>query len=220
MPYTYPIDAQAMFEDRTDQFVSFGLAKADVMQVRKSVTDMWRNAPGGWVHEWSKLAAQYANSGEHYLASLAYGCAKFPCLTDSARTNALALQVMEYLATAPTFPLRFERRTLSLTASSGSAIGLPVHLFSTADSYSKAATLILSGGVDTWKMDIHPICVAFAQHAGVNVLAFDQPGTGETPVPLSTDADDVVLGLVRAARSLGNGKVPTWACHSAQISPR
>ena len=51
MAYTYPIDAQAMFEDRTSQFVSFGLPAADVEEMRKAVTDMWINAPGGWVYE-------------------------------------------------------------------------------------------------------------------------------------------------------------------------
>jgi esterase FrsA len=56
-------------------------------------------------------------------------------------------------------------------------------------------------------MDIHGICVAFAQRLGVTVLAFDQPGTGENPAPLTIEADEIVLGLVKQARNIGNGKV-------------
>lgn len=96
MVYIYPIDPQAMFVDRTHQFVSLGLPESEVTQVRGVVTDMWVNGPGGWVYEWSKLASRYADQGEHYMASLAYGCAKFPCLADAARDEALALQVKEY----------------------------------------------------------------------------------------------------------------------------
>jgi hypothetical protein len=46
-----------------------------------------------------------------------------------------------------------------------------------------------------------------AHHLGVTVLAFDQPGAGETPVPLTVEADELVLGLVAEARRVGNGKV-------------
>jgi hypothetical protein len=53
MAYTYAIDPKSMFEDRTAQFVSFGLPEADVTDVAQSVTDMWADASGGWVYEWS-----------------------------------------------------------------------------------------------------------------------------------------------------------------------
>ncbi|HEY4794398.1 MAG TPA: alpha/beta hydrolase, partial [Mycobacterium sp.] len=66
--------------------------------------------------------------------------------------------------------------------------------------------LIASGGVDTWKMDIHPWWVGFTQ-AAVTTLAFDHPGTRETAVPLDEHADAVIRGLADYARTLGNGKV-------------
>ena len=206
MAYTYQIDTNAMFEDRTNQFISFGLSEADVTQVHRAITDMWSNRPGGWVYEWSRLAARYADKGNHFLASLAYGCAKFPCLADSAKRAAMASQTKEYVAAAPTFSVRFERRTLTMPYRGG-MIDVPVHLFTTTDTYAKLPVLMLSGGVDTWKMDVHAMCIASAQHAGVTVLAFDMPGTGEMPVPLDPYGDEVILGLVREARSLGNGKV-------------
>jgi len=207
MPYTYPIDPQAMFEDRTSQFVNFGLSLSDVTQVRDAVTDMWANEPGGWVYEFSALGRRHQDHGEHYLASLAYGCAKFPCLADAAKADALALQVQEYVAAAPTFPVEFERRVLAI-AYRGATIDVPVHLLTTAEAYEKRPVLIASGGVDTWKMDSHAMFVAFAQNAGVSVLGFDHPGTGETTsAPLDAAADEVILGLVHEARSLGDGRV-------------
>ena len=49
--------------------------------------------------------------------------------------------------------------------------------------------------------------LALAQGLGVTVLAFDHPGTGENPAPLAIEADEMVLGLVKQARDIGNGKV-------------
>jgi esterase FrsA len=88
MPYTYPIDARALFEDRAHQFVGFGLPADDVARVRAATTDFWTNGPGGWVYQWSALAAEYTAKGAPLLAALAYGCAKFPCLADDARKTA------------------------------------------------------------------------------------------------------------------------------------
>jgi esterase FrsA len=87
--YTYDIGAQSMFDDRTAQFEKFGISLDDINNVRSRVTDMWADEPGGWVHEWSNLAERYADKGEHRMAALLYGCAKFPCLTDEARVRAL-----------------------------------------------------------------------------------------------------------------------------------
>ena len=101
MSYTYPIDALAMFEDRTHQFIAYGLPAEDVARVRAATTDFWANEPGGWVYEFSVLAAHYQDANEPLLASLAYGCATFPCLADDARKAALDHQIEAYLAAAP-----------------------------------------------------------------------------------------------------------------------
>jgi esterase FrsA len=207
MPYTYPIETEAMFEDRAGQFVAFGIPAADVERMRSVITDMWHDGPGGWAFEWSALGAQYADKGEHYLAALVYGCAKFPCLAEPQRVVALAKQVEQYVAASPEFPVRFERRILSVPYLAGQ-VDVPVHIYAAGGDYASAPVLLVSGGVDTWKMDIHPVCVAAAQHTGATVVAFDMPGTGEiAQVPLNSDGDQVVLGLVAAARQLGNGTV-------------
>jgi esterase FrsA len=206
MAYEYSIDTKAMFEDRFAEFVTLGIPKAEVMEMQSVITDMWADAPGGWVYEWSRLALKHAEAGEMFLASLAYGCAKFPCLANDARRVALAKQLESYLAAAPGFPVKFERRLIDVPYQTTKAT-MPTHLYSATGQYTTRPVLLFNGGVDTWKMDSHAICVALAQHLPVTVIAFDQPGTGETPVPLAVESDEVVLGLVAEARRVGNGKV-------------
>jgi esterase FrsA len=41
-------------------------------------------------------------------------------------------------------------------------VNLPVHLFSVTGQYAGAPVLIYSGGVDTYKMDLHTLCVTLA----------------------------------------------------------
>lgn len=204
--YTYDIDAAAMFDDRTDQFAKFGVPLEDIERVRSAVDDMWDDAPGGWVYEWSRVARDYAERGDHRMASLVYGCAKFPCLTDAARVKALQHQLEQFQLAANGFPVHFERRIVAVGYRGGS-VEVPVHLYSADGRYADRAVLIASGGVDTWKMDIHPWWVAFTQGAGVTTLAFDHPGTGETDIPLDEHADEVIRGLIGYARTLGDGRV-------------
>ena len=204
--YTYDIDAATMFEDRTHQFEKFGIPLDDIEAVRTATTDMWADAPGGWPYEWSKLASEYADRGDHYLASLVYGCAKFPCLTDPARVTAMQHQLEQFELAAKDFPVAFERRIIKVPYRGGSA-EVAVHLYSADGEYAERPVLIASGGVDTWKMDIHPWWVGFTQGAAVTTLAFDHPGTGETAIPLDEHADEVIRGLAGYARTLGNGKV-------------
>jgi esterase FrsA len=204
--YTYDIDVQDMFDDRTHQFERFGIAADDITRVRAAVTDMWADAPGGWVYEWSKLAAQYAGTGDHRMAFLVYGCAKFPCLTDDARVRALQNQLEEFQLAARDFPVHFERRIITVPYRSGT-VDVPVHLYSVNSDYAALPVLMASGGVDTWKMDIHPWCVGFTANAGVSTLAFDHPGTGESPVPLDRHADEVIRGIALYARKIGDGRV-------------
>lgn len=206
MGYEYAIDAKAMFEDRLAEFVGLGIPEVDATEMQSVITDMWADAPGGWVYEWSRLAQKHADANEMFLASLAYGCAKFPCLANDARRVALHKQIETYLAAAPGFPVKFKRNLIDLPYK-GAKTTVPVHTYSASGQYDRQPVLLFNGGVDTWKMDSHGIIIALAQRLPVTVIAFDQPGTGETLVPLAVDADEVVLGLVTEARRLGNGKV-------------
>jgi esterase FrsA len=204
--YIYPIEAAAMFEDRVAEILGFGIPEDDVKALRAAISDMWADAPGGWVYEWSKVAERYAANGNLFLSAMAYGWAKFPCLANEARKKAMDHEVEKYVEASKTFPVRFERRILKLPYAGG-MVDVPVHLLGGPDDRKKSAVLVASGGVDTWKMDSHLLLVALAKGTGLTVLAFDHPGTGETRVPLNGAADEVVLGVVREARAIGDGRV-------------
>src|ERR1700754_3325541 len=103
MSYQWPLNAQELFGERYPQMVNTGLPATDVDAVRAAITDMWPDAPGGWVYEWSKLAASYADEGSHQQAALAYGWAKFPVLADDSKRAALAKQLEQYELAAPGF---------------------------------------------------------------------------------------------------------------------
>ena len=107
---------------------------------------------------------------------------------------------------AKDFPVAFERRIVKVPYRGG-GVEVPVHLYSADGEYAGRPVLIVSGGVDTWKMDIHPWWVGFTQGAALTTMAFDHPGTGETAIPLDKHADKVICGLADYARTLGNGKV-------------
>jgi esterase FrsA len=207
MSYTFPIDPQDLFSERTAQFVNLGLPREEIHRLTGVVVDMWADGPGGWTYEWSRLAARYVEAGEAQLASLAYGGARFPCLADHAKAVALQHQVEQYTLAAESFPVEFERRWVT-TRLRGEIVEVPVHVLSEPGASDDTPVLIASGGIDTWKMDLHPMWLALVLGAGVRVVAFDHPGVGElTHIPMSPGTAEIVDGLISFARTLTRGKV-------------
>ncbi|MFJ9369306.1 alpha/beta fold hydrolase [Nocardia sp. NPDC101769] len=207
MAFHWQIDPQDLFVERYPQMVGTGLPQADVDTARAAITDMWLDGPGGWVHEWSTLAGGYAATGRHRLAALAYGWAKFPTLADESKRAALSDQVDQYLLAAPDFGLEFTRLTVEAPYR-GMRIDVPVHLLTPPGWSAADPVLLASGGVDSWKIDLHSLFAEMALRTGMRVLAFDIPGTGETPVPMSADSGyGVVRAIIDRARTLGNGRV-------------
>ena len=203
MSYQWHQEPGELFDERYAQMVNTGLPVADVDAVRSSVTDMWPDAPGGWVREWSALAAPYAAAGSHQQASLAYGWAKFPTLADDAKRAALRHQLEQYLLAAPGFGVDFHRDVLALPYRGGTT-EVPVHTFAAPDLPTDAPVVIASGGLDTWKMDVHNIFVVLAMNLRARIVAFDIPGTGESAVPVTPDGE-IIRGLIDHARAVGNG---------------
>ena len=67
-----------------------------------------------------------------------------------------------------------------------------------------APILVVTGGVDTWKMDVHGLLVALALMGVARVLTFDIAGTGESQVAMSADGGaEIAEGVVAAARARG-----------------
>ncbi len=106
MSYEFPDDPKATFAERTPQFVGLGFPKEEVDRLAAAITDMWADAPGGWCYEWSQLAERYIDSGETWMAALAYGNARFPVLADDAKKAAMGHQLEQYIASSKDFPGR------------------------------------------------------------------------------------------------------------------
>ena len=207
MSFQWPVDPQELFGERYPQMINTGLPARAVDAVRAAITDMWADSQGGWVYEWSKLAASYAEAGSHQQAALAYGWAKFPTLADESKRAAQASQLEQYLLAAPGFGVDFRREVLELPYQGGTTT-VPVHIFAPFDVPADGPVVIASGGVDSWKMDLHGMMVMLALGLRARVLAFDIAGTGESEVSMSgAGGAEIVSGLVEHARGLGNGVV-------------
>lgn len=70
-----------------------------------------------------------------------------------------------------------------------------VHAFRRRRAASRSL-LVVSGGVDTWKVELHRLLVALARLSGLTVAAIDMPGTGESELPLAPDSDRIVAAAI------------------------
>jgi esterase FrsA len=206
MSYEWPQEPEPLFAERFQQMLTQGIPEADAQAVRSATTDMWPDAPGGWVHEWSQLAARYDKEGRHRLAAQAYGWAHFPTLADQPKRTALAKQLEQYQLAAPEFSAAFERRELTLPYD-GDATTVPIHILAQYGLPENSPVMLFSGGVDSWKMDLHNMIMMFVRDLPVRVIAFDLPGTGESQVHLGRPGTKVIDGLVQTARSMTDGLV-------------
>ena len=203
--FTFPVKPSDIFMDRAGQFISSGIPAATVEKARKSIKDMWTEGPGGWVYEWSLLAREAEKKEDYLLASLIYGCAKYPCLFNESKREAFNKQLQTFLKAAETFPYKFERK-VEMVSYRGITTPVIYHIIYAANPES-APVLILSGGVDTYKMDVHNRGVALAKATGANILMIDMPGTGESEVALAPDNDLLYKDFIAKIRPIGNGKV-------------
>jgi esterase FrsA len=206
MSYEWPLEPETLFKERFSQMLTQGIPEADASAVRSATTDMWPDAPGGWVHEWSGLASRYEEQGNHALAAQAYGWAHFPTLANESKRTALAKQLEQYQLAAPDFPATFERRELTLPYDDGTTT-VPVHILARRNLSERASVMLFSGGVDSWKMDLHGMFMAFVRDLPVRVIAFDIPGTGESQLHMGRPGTQVIDGLVQTAREMTPGKV-------------
>jgi len=207
--FTYDVAPDKLFEERAGQFINWGIPEAKVRKLQTDIVDMWSNKPGGWVYEWNQVAKAFADQGEARIAFNCYGAAKFPTISTQDRQDALANQVEQYIKASKDFPVKFDRRLVTCHRS-GKVVEVPVHILSHPEADASSPVMIASGGVDTWKMDLHVFWEKFALACKCHVVAFDLPGNGElSHVPMDSKGHEIIHGLIKFARSHGNGTV----CH-------
>jgi esterase FrsA len=197
--FVFPVETEDWFEERTSQFISLGIPRKVVNSVRAKVSDPWADEPGGWVYEWSQAAERARSEGDHLLAVHCYGAAKFPTLNTPSREAAFAKQLDEYKIASRRFKPEFRRQTVAADYRRGTT-AVPVHVFRRRRRRLNSL-LVLTGGVDTLKMDLHFLANMIAQRTGLTVAAMDMPGTGESEVALAQDADEIYASVAQTLRS-------------------
>ncbi|OHT84973.1 alpha/beta fold hydrolase [Mycobacteroides saopaulense] len=203
--FTFELDSEALFEERAKQFVgAWGIPKPIVDRTRTRVRDMWSDQPGGWTPEWAREAEAAESNGDWLLAALCWGAAKFPTIATPVRAEAFRRQLAAYEKSAPLFPVSFERRRLTVEGPDGPA-EVAAHIFQRRR-LRRDGLLVICGGVDTWKIELHSAAVRMARLTGLTVVALDNPGTGETTAPISPHADRIVAETIKAVPA-GNGPI-------------
>lgn len=198
--FTFPVEPGALLHERTRQFTALGIPGPVLVRARSRIRDMWGTSEDGWTPVWAAEADRALRAHNPLLASLCWGAARFPCLATADRRAAHERQLDAYLRAAPRFPVRFRRRVVEVPEP------VPVHLLQRRR-MPRPGVVILSGGVDTWKMDLHRLAVATALATGLLVAAVDMPGTGESTLPLTPDADRTLKGLATELRRAYPGPV-------------
>jgi len=195
--FIFPLDPAELFAERVIQMQGWGIPAKTINIVRKTITDTWKDGPGGWTHEWVQQARKAEQAGKWLEAAACYGAAKFPVVCTPARELALQSQVKAYLHASENFLCHFERTEVHVPYK-GNDLPVVVHLFEPRGRKRRNARplVCLTGGVDTCKMELHCLAVALAVFGGFRVAAMDMPGTAESTVALRPDADLIYCGVI------------------------
>ena len=204
-PFTFPLNPADVFSDRSGQFISQGIPAETLEKAKSSIKNMWTLGPGGWVYEWSLLAENAEKKGDYLLTSLIYGVAKYPCLFNEQQRKVFGKQMKAYLKAAETFPFKFERNVV-LVEYKGITTPVIYHVIY-AENPKQSPVILLSGGIDTYKMDMHNRGIAVSKATGATVVMIDMPGTGESQISLSSDNIELYKNFISKIKSVGNGKV-------------
>ncbi|MES1224769.1 MAG: alpha/beta hydrolase, partial [Bacteroidota bacterium] len=201
----YPLQPADLFRDRSGQWIAAGVPAELLQKALAEIDSMWHEGPGGWAYEFSALAASVENENNFLLAALLYGIAKYPVPINAYKKKAYFNQLKAYLKASEKFDFRFERK-VALIPYRGITTPVAYHVFYASDP-KNAPVILHSGGIDTYKMDIHNFSAAVGHNVPATMVLIDIPGTGESQVLLAPDNDEIYRGIIDIARSIGNGKL-------------
>lgn len=198
--FIFPVDPHDLFAERSRQFAGWGIGWDIIRRVQARIDDNWREGAGGWTYEWWQEAAAAERAGQDMLAAMLYGAARFPVVATPMREQALERQVACFERAARRLPIHFERRFIA--SPSASEFKVPVHIYAPTDQ-GREPLILLTGGVDTGKMEVHRLALLLARVGRFRVAAIDMPGMGETRIPLTADADGIYRDLLSALAPTG-----------------
>jgi esterase FrsA len=143
--------------------------KAALRRVQSKVRDMWTPGGGGWCTEWSAEAKAYEQAGAFLNAARCYGVVRFPIVCTDERRVALQDQTRAFMSAARHFTCAFERVELELEAPDGSSVKAPVHVYEPRRERARML-VVLSGGLDTGKTELHRLALALVKLGGPTPL--------------------------------------------------
>ena len=191
--FIFPLDRVALFAERSRQFASWGIPGSIILRMQARITQTWREGPGGWPFEWWQEAEKAERADDLMLAAMLYGAARFPVIATPMRQLALERQVVCFERAARSLPVHFER--LQLAPPSAMGLSVPVHLYAPKASREQPLVL-LTGGVDTGKIELHRLAYLLARFGRFRVVAIDMPGTGESRMALTANSDSIYQELL------------------------
>jgi esterase FrsA len=186
---------------RLPGFAAFGIDGETLVEAVRAAGPEKGPATPGWVRSISTYGDAAFEQGEqaeargmdasaHFLeASFWYFFARFPHITSPAAAAAYRQHRIAYHRAAQGFDpplvvvmIPFEDGTY------------PGYLRVPAGNAASYPAVIIWGGIDVWKSDleIHSQSEALLRH-GIATFAIDMPGTGESPIPVGTDAERVLV---------------------------
>lgn len=197
--FTFPVHPAELFTERARQFQSWGVSPSVIARVRDRIDDMWGHGRTGWVPVWAEEARRAESEQDWSHAAACWGAARFPCLATADRREAYARQLECFGHAAAGLPVTFRRYALDVPyRQRGTRV--TAHVYRRPRAVSDQL-LLLCGGVDTWKVELHRMALLISLISGLTVAAVDMPGTGESRVPLAADSD---LLLAATARQLAD----------------
>ncbi|TCP53528.1 esterase FrsA [Tamaricihabitans halophyticus] len=192
--FEFPVELSEFFGERARQFAGWGVPAEVITRARERIADMWDAGPAGWVSVWSEQARAAEATEEWLTAAMCWGAARFPTIVTPERRAAYQRQLSCYQRAAAQCTASFERLTLDVTYRAETTT-VPVHIWRDADESPRSLVLIC-GGVDTWKVELHRMAMAAAKFPGTVVAVVDMPGTGESEVPLAPAVDEILAEVV------------------------
>src|SRR5919108_136777 len=170
--FTFSVDARELFAERRRQFRGWGVPDEVIEAVESRVTGVWEDGPGGWTTEWCRQAGELEAQERWLDAALTYGAARFPCLATAARVAAYERQLAAFARAIDRAPDGTVRQELVPVTYRETRLALPVHRYPSPQARARA-TLLLTGGVDTWKVELHRMAGIVAQ--ALRLDAFPEP---------------------------------------------
>lgn len=152
---------------------------------------------GAWLSLWRDCAHDAADRGLWLQAALCYGAARYPVLGTNDTTILMNQQREAFLRVPPHSKVMFERRLIRVLTGNG-GVEIPVHVYSAEPPDRSPALVLMSGGLDTYKIELHQFALALARVTRLTLAVMDMPGTGETEANLEPHSEQTYRAVLQA----------------------